>query len=702
MNALGSICIAPAPPVSLAGLSHLPRFVTWRNELRDGDLTKVPYTPGTSKKAKADTPDTWRTRSEAEVSASMTVGELGGGIGIEFGDLGNGWAVGGIDLDTCRNPGTGAIESWALDMMARFGSYTEISPSGTGAKQFFLYRYSDLPALLRMMGTPCGRSWKRGKGKHPPSIELYLCGRYFAITDQHLAITPAELQAVSTATILELIDTHGPAFANGTAASPKPRPASTAAPGGRLVMPLAGDPSRSGLAFQIGIRIRRDGGTYEAMKAAIEAHDQTADWFRTKGLANNERELHRIWDKADKRSGKARWLDECQTDSEGDPRANLVNAMIALRSDERFAETFAYDEMLRAGMLLKGAPSLIGGVNERFTPRPIQDNDVTALQEALQLSGLERISKDTTHQAVDYRAAERTFHPVRNYLNRLHWDGTGRLSIWLTTYLGVEPSTYAAAIGRMFLIAMVARVFQPGCKADYMLILEGPQGARKSTACAILGDEWFSDNLPDIRTAGKDVAQHLNGKWLIEIAELSALDKTEAAALKAFITRPTERYRASYGRKEVIEPRQCLFIGTTNKEAYLRDETGGRRFWPVKVGTIDTDALTRDRDQIFAEAAQLYRQGVKWWPDQEFEREHIAPQQEARYEADAWEEAVLKWLQDKAETTVLAVARGALYIDTPKLGTADQRRIAAILERLGWVRQQRTKDGIPWRPGVAV
>ena len=248
----------------------------------------------------------------------------------------------------------------------------------------------------------------------------------------------------------------------------------------------------------------------------------------------------------------------------------------------------------------------------------------------------------------------------------------------------------------MFLLAMVARVFRPGCKADYMLVLEGEQASLKSSACRILGGEWFSDNLPDIRTGGKDVAQHLNGKWLIEVAEMSALDKTEAAALKAFITRDTERYRRSYGHKEVIEPRQCVFVGTTNKKVYLRDETGGRRFWPVTVTVIRLDDLKRDRDQLFAEAVKEFREGAEWWPDRNFELQHIAPQQDARYEADAWEDAVDWFLNGKDQTTILEVARDGLHIELPKIGTADQRRISAVLERFGWRRGKHTKVGLRW------
>ncbi len=354
--------------------------------------------------------------------------------------------------------------------------------------------------------------------------------------------------------------------------------------------------------------------------------------------------------------------------------------------------------MQRAGFVVAPLPGDDPAADHAF--RPIRDVDVSQVQEYLQLAGLSRLGKDTTHQAVDLHVSERAFHPVQDYLGRLCWDGTRRLGSWLITYMGAADTPYVRGIGMLLMACMVARIFDPGCKADYMLILEGPQGLRKSTACSILGGLWFSDNLPDIRTAGKDVAQHLNGKWLIEVAEMSALDKAEAAALKAFITRTVERYRRSFGRKEVIEPRQCVFIGTTNKEAYLRDETGGRRFWPVKVTCIDTDALAADRDQLFAEAVALYRAGQQWWPTQGFEAEHIKPQQEARYESDAWEGKIGAFLAERhGQVQVSDVARDALFIDMPKLGTAEQRRIAAAMERLGWERGPRGNHGERfWRP----
>ncbi|TNC10424.1 hypothetical protein FF100_22390 [Methylobacterium terricola] len=388
----------------------------------------------------------------------------------------------------------------------------------------------------------------------------------------------------------------------------------------------------------------------------------------------------------------ADWRQACLRNDKGEALPVLANAMAALRSAPELAEVFSYDQMQCATMISRVVPGCGSPPGGAMPMRLATDTDISQVQEWLQKAGLPRLGKEITHQAVDYRAVERAFHPVRQHLEGLSWDGRERLSGWLSTYLGAEETPYTAGIGAMFLIAMVARIFEPGCKADYMMVLEGPQGARKSTACAILGGEWFSDSLPDV-TAGKDVSQHLPGKWLIEIAEMSAMSKAEDAALKAFISRPVERYRPSYGRKEVIQPRQCVFVGTTNKSTYLRDETGGRRYWPVKVGRVDTDALARDRDQLFAEAVRRYRSGTRWWPDEAFEAEHIRPEQESRFEADAWEEPVRRYLDGKDRVSVMEVARCALFIETPKVGTADQRRIASTLERLGWVRKPKDWQG---------
>ena len=380
---------------------------------------------------------------------------------------------------------------------------------------------------------------------------------------------------------------------------------------------------------------------------------------------------------------KRSWLNQCILGDGKNPKPLpiLANALIALRNDPEVRDAIGYDEMLRAPVLLHEIGQPIGGVVRE--PRPLTDKDVTDIQEWMQNAGLKRIAHQTVRDAVESYAHDHAYHPVVDYLDRLEWDGAPRMDTWLSRYLGAQQTPYTQAVGNMFLVSMVARIYEPGCKADHMLVLEGPQGELKSTACAILGGPWFSDNLPEV-TSGKDVSQHLRGKWLIEVAEMHAMNKAEAALLKSFISRTTERYRPSYGRLEVMEARQCIFIGNTNNNTYLRDETGGRRFWPVKTGNVDIAALEQDRDRFFAEAVHRYKRGVEWWPDKAFERKHIMPEQEARFEGDAWEQPIAEYLEDVERTTVLQVAKSALGFATDRLKTTDQRRITAIMTVLGW------------------
>jgi predicted P-loop ATPase len=406
------------------------------------------------------------------------------------------------------------------------------------------------------------------------------------------------------------------------------------------------------------------------------------------GTADNAELDAKIIELDHERGQSTKWLADCICGDTGKPLAILANALIGLRAV--MPDTFAYDEMLAAPMLMRALKK-----QTLFTPRPITDDDVGIVQDRLQHLGLKRIAREVVHQAVDMQAHRRSFHPIRQYLNGLEWDDVSRLSSLFPIYFGSEDTDYARAIGTMFLVSMVARILNPGCKADHLPVIEGPQGILKSTACSILGGEHFSDNLPDI-TAGKDACQHLRGKWLIEVSEMHAMNRAEAAHLKAFITRQVERYRPSYGRREVIEPRQCVFVGTTNRDSYLRDESGGRRFWPIKAGNINIDRLTEDRDQIFAEAVARYHEGAQWWPDKDFERTHIMPEQAARYEADAWEENIAEHVNGASKVTIGQVAREALHIETPRIGTAEQRRIAAALERLNWKRQPKDWQGKRW------
>lgn len=379
----------------------------------------------------------------------------------------------------------------------------------------------------------------------------------------------------------------------------------------------------------------------------------------------------------------------------------LANA--CLLTSQAFPATFRLNTFTGKTEVHRAIPSPVTGQPmAQDGPRELTDSDYTAVSAALARSHGLSFSVQQVSAAIQSVAAENAYHPIRDYLTGLKWDGVPRLDHWLHDYLGADESDYTAGVGRMFLVGLVARVMKPGCKNDYMLILEGQQGIRKSTACRVLaGGRYFSDNLPPIRDANKDLSQHLSGKWLIEMAEMSATSRADAESLKAFLTRTEETYRPAYGRNEVTQPRQCVFIATTNKTEYLRDATGDRRFWPVKCGQngepCDIKGLQAARDQLFAEAFHLYKHDEKYWPDSDFEAEHIRPEQAKRYDDHPWMgtlETHFRTHPDMKEVTVSGLLN--VPIGKTAAGRADKATVKDCLQKLGWVHRRTGQQSDRW------
>jgi hypothetical protein len=295
--------------------------------------------------------------------------------------------------------------------------------------------------------------------------------------------------------------------------------------------------------------------------------------------------------------------------------------------------------------------------------------------------------KDTVHDAVAIIANRHRRHQVRDYLNSLTWDRVERLPLLAPRYFGTPDTPYTRTVGTKFMIGAVARIMQPGCKMGNVAILEGKQGTGKSKAiAAITGPDWFTDELPDLHT--KDAAIQLAGKWIIEVSELSALKRSDVETIKKFMDRSTDRYRAPYEKTAADHFRQCVFVATTNDEHYLKDQTGNRRFWPLTCGTIDVEALQRDRDQLWAEALIRYRNGERWWLEGD-ETKLAEIEQEDRREVDPWEERIASHVAMlHGMPTTFAQICFVLGIPFERLNGSINKRIAHCLVRAGYVRKQ--------------
>ena len=302
------------------------------------------------------------------------------------------------------------------------------------------------------------------------------------------------------------------------------------------------------------------------------------------------------------------WREKLKVTEKGALAQTIENAVIILRHDPQLKDCLAFNEMDHNIVSLKSLPwREIRGASQWG------DTDDAALRFYMErLYGM--TGKDRIFDAVNVVAQERSFHPVRDYLNGCEWDGVPRVDTLLIDYLGAEDNAYTRAVTRKTLAAAVARIYKPGCKFDYMLTLRGRQGLGKSALIAKLGGPWFSDTFTTMQ--GKDAYEQVQGVWIMEVGELAGMRKAEAETIKLYISKQVDRFRPAYGRRLQEFPRQCVFIGTTNETQFLRDTTGNRRFWVVDTPNEPThdmwDELTTETiKQVWAEAVEIYNAGEK-------------------------------------------------------------------------------------------
>jgi predicted P-loop ATPase len=369
--------------------------------------------------------------------------------------------------------------------------------------------------------------------------------------------------------------------------------------------------------------------------------------------------------------------------------SNFENCIIAIQNDDKLKDRLGFDETLQDHVVTTPKPL-----------KPLKDAYIREVWEYISKECmLKNVSMENVHQAMMRVGEQNSFNPIKDWLDTLKWDGHPRVNTWLIDYLGCDKTDYNREIGRMAMIAIAARGLSPGCKADHMMILEGPQGIGKSTVCRILFSPWFSDTMPDI--SHKDASLNLMGMFGVEIAEMHAFLSTrvDAAFLKSFVSRQTEHFRPPYAKRPIDFPRCCSFIGTTNEDTYLRDATGGRRFWPVKCGVIDLSKLKEDRNKLLAEAVQRKRDGERWHPSEGFQRQYIDKEQEARREYDGLQDQIELNLTGAGtkpypnQVTVGEVWRDYLGQGTKIASRPELTRIGMILPLLGY-RRVRAHKGV--------
>jgi len=370
--------------------------------------------------------------------------------------------------------------------------------------------------------------------------------------------------------------------------------------------------------------------SFKAMQEFAAKDPKTRKQLGVERLEEMKSEFGGTWEATeDEEEPDTSWLEKMDVDGKGNYRSTINNVKLILDNDPNLKGRFALNKFENREVALKDLPW-----REVDPKLPyLTDKDDSGVRHYMEsvydITGVQKIT-----DAFSLTLENNSFHPIRDYLKGLEWDGQERLDSLFIDYLGAEDCKYTRAVTRKAIVAAVARVFVPGIKFDNVICFSGKQGEGKSTLIRKLGRGWYSDSFGTVQ--GKEAYEQIQGVWLVEIAELAGLKKAEAEAIKHFMSKQVDRFRVAYGKRVENFPRQCIFFATTNDWDFLNDPTGNRRFWPVatkqqaptKIVFDDGDLDDYEIDQIWAEAVALFRGGERLFLSAEMEKEALSRQKE--------------------------------------------------------------------------
>lgn len=687
------------------------QWVVWRYEIRKGKKTKVLYTPGSTGRAKSNDPRTWRTFPEAIAAYEEDVEPS-----IQYDGIGYVFAADdpffGGDLDACLKDGV--VLEWAIPFVEKLKpTYGEISPSETGIK--FIGR-GKLPGDT---GTNKRGLGPDGKG----ALELYEWGRYFAITGNRYG---------DSSDIVDLSDVVAELY-RWAKDKPKPKPRAN---GRAYSQPAAGVVHSDDEVLRAAGYSKGFDALYRGDQSGFPSPSE-ADFALVNRLTfycgpNQEDQVERLF--------LASKLGERDKAGRADYVARTVNNAYAGRTEYfgwaplRSAQSGGNGSVIHRQQDGEGSssPFLVGkdrkpiscltntikflGLLRGVGPiryntfrreilvgddqQPMSDQVIIALTARVELAAAIAWSQDHVKSALIHVSDENKFSSLVEWLDGLRWDEVNRIEHFFPDHFESEDTEYAREVGRTFFLGAVARAYKPGCKLDTIPLLMGNQGIGKSTGMAYLcpDPEWFCDELGG-DLGSKAAAEGLAGKWIIELAELDAMRRSELETVKSFITRQSDRYRIPYAKTSSDFPRTVAFFGTTNSRTPLED-LENRRFLPIAVRapegakTIDFDAIKAARDQLWAEAVRRFKADEKWWTTSPHLVVPTSEQAENARRVDAWEEILEDRMGALPEITTQGAA-SLLGISPDKLDKSSQTRIGFCLAKLGWVRGTKPKGGGP-------